>query len=778
MVNQVNNNESAIEKEIASSLPDATREQLQRFAREVKLNQQIQEFLRKYPEDKLQCVKNLEIAKKCLDYKRPYRLAVIGTTGVGKSTLLNAILGRLLVLMKDTGGAATGCVIEIFLDAETEEQETVKIVYRSKSDIYELIKVHFLKPYGINDFELEKKPLDLQLAQEILSLKPTRILNEDEQDKFKELQEVIQDLINQYTNHSLENLRTDYSLADADDRRELDDLIDEHGDRNTNPRNRIISLVKTVTFHIKPMVDAHIQTLKLPNNVCLVDLPGLDGSLLHNIIITEGIREADAVICLINPRQVLNEKQKYIYNRVKQYINLDNNLEAGERIFLVLTAKDNIMVDDPVPPEERMENLMDMLHPEYKTRFATKAGDKPYFFISAWAALYAQQSLRGEMDENRRIIYKTTKQRLGVSDSIYDSTEQDKEALEKSDVPKLVNALIVFAKEFRIERQIEDGKSALQNIIQSLSTEYQFQKRRLPSNYSESYIQQQLELELKKKQHKLELIVINFRIEQSENFAAINNVLKNEAVNICTKVNNTMKNKIAQIWEENFQAKIDPLTGKPEAIVFFKSILGEFQSNLWEQLTIYLPELADKLVTFYREALGKYQMASKITNGCYGYVEKQDIEQIIRDLVENNMRHTMVNIASRISLTEMTDPKYYFNDFKKPENQAFLTILQNIPLQQEVTADKFNDLIQQVRKLYESFVLDYSISRLLNLYRYEMITIEKNLLSHLKDVFYHLRTSDNSVLMAEIHNNLDPQLKELQKLETKIAQLNQIKEKY
>jgi DNA repair ATPase RecN len=59
-----------------------------------------------------------------------------------------------------------------------------------------------------------------------------------------------------------------------------------------------------------------------------------------------------------------------------------------------------------------------------------------------------------------------------------------------------------------------------------------------------------------------------------------------------------------------------------------------------------------------------------------------------------------------------------------------------------------------------------------------MITIEKNLLSRLKDVFYHLRTSDNAVLIAEINNNLDPQLKELQKLESKIAQLNQIKEKY
>ncbi|WP_279239644.1 hypothetical protein [Scytonema sp. UIC 10036] len=36
--------------------------------------------------------------------------------------------------------------------------------------------------------------------------------------------------------------------------------------------------------------------MQLPKNVCLVDLPGLDGSTLHNIIIRNGIKEADAVI--------------------------------------------------------------------------------------------------------------------------------------------------------------------------------------------------------------------------------------------------------------------------------------------------------------------------------------------------------------------------------------------------------------------------------------------------------------------------------------------------
>lgn len=791
MVNQIKIEKSpTLEKEIESAFPKTiTPEQIQRFSREVERLQKIKEFFKKYPEDKQQFAKQLKIAEKYLDYKRPYRIAMIGMTGEGKSTLLNAILGRPLVLMKDTGDAATGCVLEIFLDVKVNEEETATVFYRNQDDIKKLIKNNLLDPY-INDNRdntedshpsgdprLKNRVLDMELAQEIQNLNPARNLNDDEKEKFQKLKQELVKIIQQYANNDLETFRTEYSLSNDNDVKDLENLIDEHSEINLNPDRGRISLVKTIKYQIKPMVDGHLQTLTLPNNVCLVDLPGLDGTPLHNIIITEGIQEADAVISLINPRKVNSGNQTYINNRVKQYFNLENNVEAGERIFLVLTKRDAITTDYPEPPGEAMKRLMDSLHPQYKIRFATKAGDKPYFFISAWAALNAQRSIRGDVIQDQ-VFYKTTREKLGVSTSTYDSTEQDRELLEKSEVPKLVEALIIFAREFRIERQIEDGKNTLENMIRSLSTEYEFEKRRLPANYSQSYIQQKLELQLRQKQYDLELIVTKFRAEQLNNFPAINNLMKQEVGKIYSKVNNVIKKKMVQIWEENFQAKIDPLDTKAETLVFFKSILGELQINLWEQLTIYLPELSDKLVSFYGDALEKYQMASKITSYCYGYLQREEIEQTIQELVEHNMRHTMVNIASRIAVTEMTEPKYYFDDLQKEENQPLLRILKEIRPQQELGSDKFNGLIQQVGKLYENVVSSYSISRLLNLYRYEMITIEKHLLSRIKDVFQDLRTSGNPILMAEINENLDPQLIELQKLEAKIADLNKLKESY
>ena len=778
------------ERETISYLQGVNDKQIQRFAHEVEGLKLIQEFFKKFPNDKQQFNKQLKIADKYLDYKRPYRIAMIGMTGVGKSTLLNAILGRDLVLMKDTGDAATGCVLEIFLDVGANEEETATVFYRNESDIKKIIKDNLLEPYinissdknndseNLEESMLRDRALSIDLAEEISNLIPKKNLNPDEEDKFNNLKKVLVEMIKEYINN-VEHFRTEsYFLSEPNDVQELEYLIDEHSPHNQNSETRQISLIKTIKYHIKPIVDDNLKTLNLPNNVCLVDLPGLDGSPLHNIIINEGIQEADVVISLINPKRVNTGSQVYINSRVKEYFNLEKNVEAGERIFLVLTGKDAVMEDSPEPPEEAMEELMNMLHPEYKTRFATKAGDKAYFFISAWAALNAQKFFRGEVIKNRE-TYETIKQRLGVNNrSILESLEPEKELLEKSNVPRLVEALTVFAKEYRIERQIEDGKSVLRNIINSLSTEYEFQKRRLPSNYSQSYIQQQLELGLRQKRYELELIVTKFRREQLNSFSEINNILKQEVDKIYSKVNDMIQKKMPQIWKDNFQAKIDILDTEPEALAFLKHILSELQINLWEQLNISLPELSDKLVSYYCNSLEKYQMASQLASRCYGYLEREEIERTIQKLVKENMRRTMVNIASRIAVTEITDPKYYFNVLQKEENQALLKSLKNIPRQQEVSAEQFNELLQQVRELYENIVSSYSISRLLNLYRYEMITVEKHLLSRIKDVFYHLSTSDNPALMTEINDNLDPQLIKLQQLEAKIVALNKLKEIY
>ena len=103
----------------------------------------------------------------------------------------------------------------------------------------------------------------------------------------------------------------------------------------------------------------------------------MDGSPLHDIIISEGIKAADAVIFILRPPRILNRGDAYLLNRVRKYISLEGVIDSAERIFLVLNAVDDITRDDlqtidNLPHD--MRELMDLLAPGYANRFARRGG--------------------------------------------------------------------------------------------------------------------------------------------------------------------------------------------------------------------------------------------------------------------------------------------------------------------------------------------------------------------------------------------------------------------
>ncbi|MUG91195.1 hypothetical protein F7734_01250 [Scytonema sp. UIC 10036] len=165
--------EMSRQEEIKNGLPDASDEQVERFLKQVERLEELENYFEKYPEDKPGYQDILARAKKALDYQRSYRIALIGVTGAGKSTLTNALLGDDIVLARIAGKPATGTVLEIFFDLlETEPRKAI-VNYRDEKNIRTLIyeSLQRYQHYKIDISWLNGK-LDIGFASKLATVEP------------------------------------------------------------------------------------------------------------------------------------------------------------------------------------------------------------------------------------------------------------------------------------------------------------------------------------------------------------------------------------------------------------------------------------------------------------------------------------------------------------------------------------------------------------------------------------------------------------------------------
>ncbi|MDB9516053.1 dynamin family protein [Roseofilum reptotaenium CS-1145] len=758
-------------------LPDATEDQIKRFAHQVQRLRMLRDFFRDYPEEQEDFKDKLELAQKALKYKKPYRIAVIGKARTGKSTTINAILGRDLVLAQISGKPATGAALEIFFDAANSQDETAQVIYRDEVNIRSLV-ADFVSRYQAYKLDASTLTGNLDAGDAIAleKLQPAIQLPDQANRDFEELRLSLADIVRQYANNLGKELRKNFSLANRRDIEELMNLINENSDINSpGSLNRRIGLVKSVTYHIVPSeISDGVATLQLPKNVCLVDLPGLDGTPLHDIIISEGIKEADAVIFIQSPNGILTRGDGYLLDRSRKYISFEGNERAGERIFLVLNAKDSIMTDSREKQNilrRQMGELMELLVSNYAINFPTRGGDRPYFETSSWIAYYVQKKLKGEIVEDTN-TYEAATLKLGVRG------KSDREVLEASQIPKLVEELTKFAREHRIEGQIRDGKLALDSIIHTLRIKFK-KDAQILNKEDTLYLKEKEEELLNERQEYQEKLVKNIRYIQEQRLGSLGNELQHIAQSICDRTDRAIKEKMPKLWKKSFFGLPDPLTHKNIAKPIYEYPLSQAQIALWSELNNQVPLMADHLIRVYTETMDNSQIAEKICNGCYGYVEFSRVKSTIKETIDGKMGHILPEIASRIAMTRMTDPACYFTaesaDGQPDKKQLFASIAQ-VPPQANVKLDDFSPFITEMRKLYESFVSQYCIIGLLNVYRYEMIEIEVLLLNYIKGIFQKIRYSDDSVLKAKINESLsdDPEWKRLDIIKQKLAILETI----
>jgi hypothetical protein len=93
-----------------------------------------------------------------------------------------------------------------------------------------------------------------------------------------------------------------------------------------------------------------------------------------------------------------------------------------------------------------------------------------------------------------------------------------------------------------------------------------------------------------------------------------------------------------------------------------------------------------------------------------------------------------------------------------------------------MNSEDFSELVSVIRQQYEIYIVDGSVQFLLNLYLYEMIVLEDELLTFIRNNFHKLRYSSEPMLKEKIRESVihKPEWKALDEIECKLASLKNI----
>ncbi|MFQ5578076.1 MAG: hypothetical protein ACE5G8_13915, partial [Anaerolineae bacterium] len=557
---------------------------------------------------------------------------------------------------------------------------------------------------------------------------------------MSEVRTIQDSCVDQYRAATPKTLLTEYKLDNPRHVEDLMALTDENSPLNSGP-GRCVGLVRSVAYHIKPAPNRDgLKTLNLPRNVCLVDLPGLDGSPLHDIIISEGIKESDAVVFILRPPRILNRGDAYLLNRVRKYISLEGAIDSAERIFLVLNAADDITRDDHRTLENLprdMRDLMDLLAPGYAARFSNRGGEQPYFMTSAWVAFNAQNALQGGSIEDPN-TYHSKAVKFNVNEADHAAM------LAASKLPALTAGLTDFARSFRIEGQLREGRQALDRIANSLADTYLSEIKLLTNGQGIAFVKSEDARLLNERRENLTDLIVDFRLRRLDHLDTLRGELKTEATRICDAVDHRLRDELPRLWKRFFIADRYRPRARKYGKTMYEVFLGEVELLLWRQLAIRVQGLADIVTLSYRQAFEASHIPRYIVNLGYDHPLASTAAAGLDD-VAADMKASLGKLSERLALIYMLEPDVGFITPAQLEDSGLLgqnpliKALDAIPRRRELPPEAFAPFLAAVRTHYQPAVVDYSVNALLNVYQYEMLYVEDGLLARVEELFSDLR---------------------------------------
>ena len=585
---------------------------------------------------------SVEQAQRILE-QRTYTLIFFGGTGVGKSTLINSLLGRNLL---PTGAvtAVTGTIVYIEQAAENESESLTLNYWRKDEFAERVIRLCRLAETNLfditNDAEREQAKFDLNGIVE-----SNRDMAKTERDEYIE---ILLDCIESY-----ENNQALYSvdapaprMFDMSDPTALTHLR-EDGFKGSGERQ--IRLIKSATFKIQPRED--VPNLMMGGYLRIVDVPGLGaGMRLHEEITLEEMKKQDAMIVLVSDagRQRVDEMKSLSAvhwvkeNRLFGLRGADLD-EAAAKIFMVVNganvrqAYDRLTSGAP-EAEREVREVLRHIAPNYWERYNHRGDGRPYFFVMTPPALYVQdpENAPGEFSSETERIMKAFADKLPSLDGGTDPlTEDAKEALlQLSEVPMLRDALVNFIRNERVRSQLREASTRVRQAIGNLRRHYENQLAQRgvypPFDTSwESLQQRRYENLLHRLQKDLPRSFHAALVDMSRrtnNDAQFRSMLAPSLGSVKGMVEDTIKREIdalldsygTEYWDDRDVTYDNLIWGTSGIELPIKRILFQVEMVMQQAVSQFMPSIADVVVRELERTMQSHEVRGRLTRYEYG----------------------------------------------------------------------------------------------------------------------------------------------------------------
>lgn len=587
-----------------------------------------------------QAQQSVDEAQKILA-QRTYTLVFFGGTGVGKSTLINGLLGRNLL---PTGAvtAVTGTIVYIE-QAQEGEAESLVLTYWTQDEfakrVRRLCQLAEIDGFDIiNDGEREQAQ---EAIQQIISDGADNAKTERD-----EYLEILLDCISSYENNS--SLYADGNPAPRSLALDNEDSLRHlREDGFKGSQQRQIRLIKSATFKIQPKADQ--ENLLMNGYLRIVDVPGLGaGMKLHEAITLEEMKREDAMIVLVTDagRQRVDElKSLSAVNWIKE-----NRLfglsggdldDAASKIFLAVNGGNIRQAFDRLNsglPEAELEvkEVTRYIAPNYWERYRDRGNNRPYFLVMAPSALYVQDPDKApdEFASETERILKLFRDHLGqVNEKDPLDPETAAALLELSEIPLLRDKLITFIKTERVRSQLREAATRIRNSLQALRFYYEKQlaHRGVHPPFANSWQQLQerrFENVLIRQQKELPrtfhnaLLELNNRTNSDARFRSLlrptlNGIKGMVQDAVQREVETLLENYGTEYWDDRDVTYDNLIWGSSGIEIPIKRILFQVELIMQDSVSKFMPQAADIIAAELERTLEAHEILSRLRRAAY-----------------------------------------------------------------------------------------------------------------------------------------------------------------